>query len=175
MGAYGISPRTVQSSYMGRADVGTLVWMPPPLPSSPYQTLSLQHTVTYQAFREITNFVRNNGDDCNKFCTNTAHAARKAKKAPSPPRQPRHNISENARLYAPKPLLQKNPHCFVLFPIHHANIWRMYKKANLSERRKKSTSQPTLPIGTGCLKLNAASSPMFSHSLLPLDEGLFKG
>jgi len=30
---------------------------------------------------------------------------------------------------AHKPLLQKNPHRFVLFPIHHADIWRMYKKA----------------------------------------------
>jgi ribonucleotide reductase beta subunit family protein with ferritin-like domain len=31
-----------------------------------------------------------------------------------------------------QPLLQKNPHRFVLFPIHHDNIWWMYKKAEAS-------------------------------------------
>ena len=33
--------------------------------------------------------------------------------------------------------LQENPHCFVLFPIHHTNIWQMYKKANLCSGRQK--------------------------------------
>jgi ribonucleoside-diphosphate reductase beta chain len=31
-----------------------------------------------------------------------------------------------------EPLLQTNPHCFVLFPIQHNDIWRMYKKAKAS-------------------------------------------
>ncbi len=29
-------------------------------------------------------------------------------------------------------LLQTNPHCFVLFPIQHNNIWRTYEKAEAS-------------------------------------------
>jgi ribonucleotide reductase beta subunit family protein with ferritin-like domain len=33
---------------------------------------------------------------------------------------------------APEPLLQANPHRFVLFPIQHADIWRMYKRAEAS-------------------------------------------
>jgi ribonucleotide reductase beta subunit family protein with ferritin-like domain len=95
--------------------------------------MPLQHAVSYQAFREITNFIRNNGNNWNKFCTNTAHTGRKAKKAPSPPEQPsKHKISKNEGLLAPEPLLQKNPCRFVLFPIHHADIWRMYKKAKAS-------------------------------------------
>ena len=32
----------------------------------------------------------------------------------------------------PEPLLQTNPHRFVLFPIQHDDIWRMYKKAEAS-------------------------------------------
>jgi len=37
----------------------------------------------------------------------------------------------NGRL-APKPLLQINPNRFVLFPIHHDDIWGMYKQAEAS-------------------------------------------
>ncbi len=37
----------------------------------------------------------------------------------------------NGRL-APKLLLQINPNRFVLFPIHHDNIWGMYKQAEAS-------------------------------------------
>ena len=88
---------------------------------SPYQTMPIQHVVTYQAFCEITNFIRNNGNDWNEFCTNTAHTTRKAEKAPTPPKQPsKHKTAENKGLLAPEPLLQENPHHFVLFPIHHA-------------------------------------------------------
>jgi hypothetical protein len=95
--------------------------------------MSLQHAVLYQAFREITNFIHNNKDNWDKFCTKTAHTTRKAKKAPSPSEQPsKHKITKNKGLLSPKPLLQENPHRFVLFPIHHADIWRMYKKAKAS-------------------------------------------
>ena len=99
-------------------------------PPPSYQNMPLQHAVLYHAFPEITNFTCNNGDDWGKFCTNTAHTTRKAKKAPSLSKQPsKHKIAKNKGLFAPEPLLQENPHCFVLFPIHHADIWRMYKKA----------------------------------------------
>ena len=33
---------------------------------------------------------------------------------------------------APEPLLQINPNCFVLLPIHHNDIWKMYKQAEAS-------------------------------------------
>ena len=67
-----------------------------------------------------------------------------------------------------KSLLQENPHCFVLFPIHHVDIWQMYKKTEASfwmveEIDVSADSQ----IGTGCLKLNTTSSPMSLCSLLP--------
>ena len=41
-------------------------------------------------------------------------------------------MAETTRELAAEPLLQANPHCFVLFPIQHNNIWRMYKKAEAS-------------------------------------------
>jgi ribonucleoside-diphosphate reductase subunit M2 len=44
----------------------------------------------------------------------------------------KHKIAENNGFAAPEPLLQENPHRFVLFPIHYDDIWRMYKKAEAS-------------------------------------------
>ncbi len=88
--------------------------------------------VSYQAFREITNFIRNNGDGGEEFCTKTAHTTRKAKRTSDLSTKPsKHKIAENEGL-APKLLLQENPHHFVLFPIHHNDIWWMYKKAEAS-------------------------------------------
>ena len=34
------------------------------------RTMPLQHAVTYQAFRKIYNFIRDNGDDWDEFCVN---------------------------------------------------------------------------------------------------------
>ncbi len=99
----------------------------------PYQNMPLQQAVSYQAFCEITNFIHNNGDDWDEFCTKTAHTTREAKKTPNlSKKQSKHKIAEDKGLLAPEPLLQENPHRFVLFPIHHADIWRMYKKAKAS-------------------------------------------
>ena len=94
------------------------------------KNMPLQQAVLYQAFHKITNFIRNNRDDWDEFCTKTAHTTRKAKKTPNPSKkQPKHKIAKIEGLLAPEPLLQENPHRFVLFPIHHADIWWMYKKA----------------------------------------------
>ena len=87
--------------------------------------------VSYQVFREITNFIRNNGDDWEEFRTKTAHTTRKAERTSDPSTKPLHKIAENEG-FTPKPLLQENPHRFVLFPIHHNDIWWMYKKAEAS-------------------------------------------
>jgi hypothetical protein len=85
----------------------------------------------YEAFREITNFIRNNGNDWGEFCHNTSHPSttRKTIKTPSPSNRKvsHHKNAENEGTLAPEPLLQANPHRFVLFPIQHNNIWRMYK------------------------------------------------
>ena len=95
--------------------------------------MPLQHVVSYQAFHEFTNFICNNGDNWDKFCTKTAHITRKAKKAPNLSKQPsKHKIAKNKELLVPKPLLQENPHRFILFPIYHADIWKMYKQAKAS-------------------------------------------
>jgi len=42
--------------------------------------MPIEHPVTYQAFREITNFICDNGDDWDEFCTstNTAQTIKKA-------------------------------------------------------------------------------------------------
>ena len=95
--------------------------------------MPLQHAVTYQAFREITNFIRNNGDDWHEFCANTPHTARKSTTPASPLNPPsKHKTAKTEGFLAPEPLLQANPHRFVLFPIQHDDIWRMYKKAEAS-------------------------------------------
>ena len=98
--------------------------------------MPLEHVVTYQAFREITNFIRDNGDDWEEFCTTATHpsTARKAVKPPpsSSKKVSRHKKAKIQGHLAPEPLLQENPHRFVLFPIQHNNIWRMCKKAEAS-------------------------------------------
>ena len=96
--------------------------------------MPLQHVVMFQAFQEITNFIRNNGDDWDEFCTNTTRSTRKFEKTPavSSIMPSKHKIAENEGRLAIEPLLKENPHQFVLFPIQHADIWRMYKKAEAS-------------------------------------------
>jgi hypothetical protein len=44
----------------------------------------------------------------------------------------RHKIAKTTGKVAAEPLLQANPHRFVMFPIQHNTIWRMYKKAEAS-------------------------------------------
>ncbi len=56
---------------------------------------------------------------------------------PIPPyhRNAKHQTTRLLRLKDDTPqnhYLFPNPHCFVLFPIQHTNIWRMYKKAKVS-------------------------------------------
>jgi hypothetical protein len=88
------------------------------------RTMPLQHAITYQAFREITNFIRDNGDDWDEFCLNTTRATRKPTTPTSPLNPPsKHRTAETKGLLAPEPLLRANPHRFVLFPIQHDNIW----------------------------------------------------
>ncbi len=95
-----------------------------------------QAVVTYKAFREITNFIRDNGDDWGEFCHNTSHPSTTRKTAKTPPPSSRkvshHKNAKNKGILAPEQLLQANPHRFVLFPIQHNDIWRMYKKAEAS-------------------------------------------
>jgi ribonucleotide reductase beta subunit family protein with ferritin-like domain len=107
-----------------------------PSPKTTVVTMPLKHIVTYQAFREITNFIHDNGDNWEEFCTTATHpsTARKAVKPPpsSSKKVLRHKKAEIQGHLAPEPLLQENPHRFVLFPIQHNNIWRMCKKAEAS-------------------------------------------
>jgi hypothetical protein len=101
----------------------------------PPHSTPLERPITYQAFREITNFIRDNGDDWDEFCTNT-NTARALKKAATKRRMPKKQTKQNSAeingCLAPEPLLQINPNRFVLFPIHHDDIWGMYKQAEAS-------------------------------------------
>ena len=100
--------------------------------------MPLKHVVTYQAFREITNFIHDNGDDWDEFCNNAARPFTLEKAIKPPPLSCRkvscHKIAKTTGKLAAKPLLQANPHRFVLFPVQHNDIWRMYKKAEASIR-----------------------------------------
>ena len=98
--------------------------------------MPLEHIVTYEAFREITNFIRDNGDDWGEFCHNTSCPSTTRKTMKNPPlshqKVSHHKNAKIKGTLAPELLLQANPHCFVLFPIQHNDIWRMYKKAEAS-------------------------------------------
>ena len=98
--------------------------------------MPLEHVVTYQAFRKITNIIRENGDDWNEFCNNATHPSNMKKAIKPPPtlrcKVLRHKTAKTTGDLAAEPLLQVKPHCFVLFPILHNDIWRMYKKTEAS-------------------------------------------
>jgi ribonucleoside-diphosphate reductase subunit M2 len=86
-----------------------------------YSTIA--HPITFQAFQEITTFIYNNVFDWDEFFANTTLQRTLS---------PNAIAINNSSLLAPKPLLQENPHRFVLFPIQHPDIWHMYKKAKAS-------------------------------------------
>jgi hypothetical protein len=95
--------------------------------------MPLKHTVTYQAFRRITTFICDNGNDWDEFCADTARSTTKTTKTQlSQHKASKHKTAKMNGHLAPEPFLQANPNRFVLFPIQHDNIWRMYKKAEAS-------------------------------------------
>jgi len=68
-------------------------------------SMPIKHSVTYQAFRKITNFIRDNGE----FCTNmnTAQAIKKAAtKTKTPKERTKQKIAKMNGCLAPKLLLQ---------------------------------------------------------------------
>jgi len=85
-----------------------------------------QAVVTYEAFREINNFIRDNGDSWGEFCHNTSHPSTTRKTVKTPPPSNRkvshHMNAENKGTLTPEPLLQANPHRSVLFPIQHDEL-----------------------------------------------------
>jgi hypothetical protein len=98
--------------------------------------MPLEHIVSYEAFLEITNFICSNGNNWREFCHNTSYPSTTRKTVKTPPSSNRkishHKNTEIKGTLAPELLLQANPHRFVLFPIQHNDIWRMYKKAEAS-------------------------------------------
>ena len=108
-----------------------------------------QAVVAYEAFREITNFIRDNGNDWGEFCHNTSRPSTTRKTVKTPPPSNRkvshHKNAENKGTLAPKPLLQANPHCFVLFPIQHNDNGGCIRKPKPPfGLLKKSTSRAML-------------------------------
>ena len=107
--------------------------------------MPLEHVVTYQAFCEITNFIRENGDDWGEFCHYTAHhsTTRKTINTPPPSNQKvsHHKNAKTKGTLAPELLLQANSHRFVLFLIQHNDIgsilcpWHQF----LSQKRNDNT------------------------------------
>jgi len=83
--------------------------------------MPLRNAVSFEAFSEIADFLHTNGYDWETFSTST-----------SSPLQSPTSITESNALLPLEPLLQDNPSRFVLFPIAHDDIWKMYKKAEAS-------------------------------------------
>jgi ribonucleoside-diphosphate reductase subunit M2 len=83
--------------------------------------MPLRNAVSFEVFSEIADFLHTNGYDWETFSTYT-----------SSPLQSPTSIAEPNALLPLEPLLQDNPSCFVLFPIAHDDIWKMYKKAEAS-------------------------------------------
>ena len=71
--------------------------------------------VSYQAFREITNFIRNNGDDWEEFRTKTAHTTSKAKRTSDPSTKPSTHANTIQTNMSTQPLdsLQKKQQIFL--------------------------------------------------------------
>jgi len=93
-----------------------------------------QAVVTYEAFREITNFIRDNGDDWGEFCHNTSHPSttRKTVKTP-PPSNRRSRTTRMPKVKAPLLLSRSSKRTLIAsFSSQHDDIWRMYKKAKAS-------------------------------------------
>ena len=157
------SPRTTEPSFLS----------PPITPShrrnipAPPRSRPSPHAVTvvtYEAFREITNFIRNNGDDWNEFCDNTTRITQKPTTPTHPPNPiSKHKTDETNGRLAPEPLLRPNPHRFVLFPIQHDDIWQMYKKAEASFWTAEEIDLKT--DTTDWTRLNSNERHFISHVL----------
>ena len=92
--------------------------------------MPLHNAVSFEVFSNIATFLINNGYDWEAY--STTHKLQSPTSVPS-----KHSTSQRiAELNTPplplEPLLQENPHRFVLFPIEHDDIWQMYKKAEAS-------------------------------------------
>ncbi len=136
------------------------------------QIMPLEHVVTYQAFREITNFICDNGDDWGEFCHNTS--------CPSTTRKPlnlrRRQIKRSRTTRMPKP--QANlllSHFYKQIPIVSSSSPSNTMTSGGCTRRpklpsgplKKLTLQTTLRIGINSRRQNYTSSYMFSPSSRP--------
>jgi ribonucleoside-diphosphate reductase subunit M2 len=90
--------------------------------------MPLHNAVSFETFRAIHNFLVNNGYDWEAYCDDIAYLQSSASSTHTHP----HKDTAPNTLLPPEPLLQDNPHRFVLFPIEHDDIWQMYKKAEAS-------------------------------------------
>jgi hypothetical protein len=79
--------------------------------------------------RKIVNFIINNGNNWDTLCC--PHSKKSCDKSPHPCGKPsKHKIAKSKSHLTIKSLLKENTHCFMLFPIHHVGIRRMYKKTS---------------------------------------------
>ena len=83
--------------------------------------MPLRNAVLFEAFSEIADFLHKNGYDWETYSTS------KSSFLQSPT-----SITKPDALLPLEPLLQENPHRFVLFPIEYDDIWNMYKQAEAS-------------------------------------------
>ena len=135
--------------------------------------MPLEHVVTYQAFREITNFICDNGDDWDEFCHNAA-CPTTTKKAIKPPPS---SCCKSCITRPPKPQansLLSHSYKQILIVLS-SSLSNTTTSGGCTRRRKlpsgplkKVTLQPTLQIGIDSRRPNNISSYMFSPSLRPL-------
>ena len=91
--------------------------------------MPLHNAVSFEVFDDITTFLTNNGYDWEEYSTTRRLQPTKSISSKHPTSQ---IIDDPSTPLPPEPLLQENPHRFVLFPIEHEDIWLMYKKAEAS-------------------------------------------
>jgi len=90
--------------------------------------MPLRHAVSFDTFCAIHDFLITNGYDWDTYRNSIAHPSYPTSSKRTYPPTP---IAPDA-LLPDEPLLRTNPHRFVLFPIAHADIWKLYKKAQAS-------------------------------------------
>ena len=91
--------------------------------------MPLHNVVSFEVFDDIATFLVNNGYDWEEY--NTTHRLQSSTSVL--PKHPKSQNTAKTNTSLPlEPLLQENPHRFVLFPIEHEDIWQMYKKAEAS-------------------------------------------
>ena len=100
----------------------------------PPHSMPIERPITYQTFHEITNFICDNGDNCDEFCTitNTARAIKKAAtKTKTSKKQMKRKIAKINGCLAPELLLQMSPNRLSSSPFNTTTFGKCINRPKL--------------------------------------------